>query len=810
MKNNYEKLGAFYLGKEYDLASRTLKEDLILYDSKDLNTHAVIIGMTGSGKTGLGIGILEEALIDNIPIIAIDPKGDLPNLLLNFPDLGPEDFRPWVNAQDALNKGLTIDQFAAKQAETWRKGLADWGQGPDRIARLKATADFSVYTPGSHAGIPVSVLRSFSPPPPGTLEDPDLLREQIQTTATSLLALLGIEADPIISREHILLSNIFETVWSEAKSLDLAGLIHAIQAPPFERIGVMDLESFYPAKERFALAMRMNNLLASPGFESWLEGEPLNIGQMLYTAQGKPRACIFTISHLSDSERMFFVSMLLNEILGWMRTQPGTSSLRAILYMDEIFGYFPPVGNPPSKTPLLTLLKQARAFGLGVVLSTQNPVDLDYKGLSNTGTWFIGRLQTERDKGRVLEGLEGAAAGSGFDRSRMEEILAGLGKQVFLLHNVHENEPVIFQTRWVMSYLRGPMTREQIKVLMAHRKSPATDVAKISAYPAVADPLKPSLAVLTAKGPPLVPPGIDTFYLAASGAGHGVVYYPAVIGRMDVHYSDAKYKVDTTETLALAAQLEEGPVALDWDTAIKFDPLALEAAPITGGEHADLPTAAQNVSNFRKWSKDLLRWVRQNQPLMLLSSESFGLISQLGESESEFRLRLVQLMREKRDLEVEKLRKKYDTRFTTLKDRLMRAEQAIAREDEQAKASKMQTAISFGTAILGAFLGRKAVSAASAQRVGTAMRSASRVQKEKMDVARAQERAEAVRLQLSELDDRLQEDIDAIGFSMDAEAEKLEKISVKPKSTDITLEIFGLAWMPFRKNAGGGLGPDWN
>jgi hypothetical protein len=810
MKNNYEKLGAFYLGKEYDLASRTLKEDLILYDAKDLNTHAVIIGMTGSGKTGLGIGILEEALIDNIPIIAIDPKGDLPNLLLNFPDLRPEDFRPWVNAQDALNKGLTIDQFAANQAETWRKGLADWDQEPDRIARLKAAADFVVYTPGSHAGLPVSVLRSFSPPDPATLGDPDLLRERIQTTATSLLALLGIEADPIISREHILLSNIFETVWSEAKSLDLAGLIHTIQAPPFERIGVMDLESFYPAKERFALAMRMNNLLASPGFESWLEGDPLNIGQMLYTAQGKPRACIFTISHLSDSERMFFVSMLLNEILGWMRTQPGTSSLRAVLYMDEIFGYFPPVGNPPSKTPLLTLLKQARAFGLGVVLSTQNPVDLDYKGLANTGTWFIGRLQTERDKGRVLEGLEGAAAGTGFDRSRMEEILAGLGKQVFLLHNVHENEPVIFQTRWVMSYLRGPMTREQIKVLMQHRRSLITAGAKISAFPAAPDPLKPSLPVRKTEGAPLVPPEINTFYLAVSGAGHGVVYYPAVIGRMDVHYSDAKYKVDTTETLALSAQLEEGPVALDWDSAVEFDPLALDAAPITGGEYVDLPTAAQNVSNFRKWNKDLLRWVRQNRPLMLMRAKSFGLISQLGESEGEFRSRLAQIMREKRDLEVEKLRKKYDKQFTTLKDRLMRAEQAIAREDEQAKASKMQTAISFGTAILGAFLGRKAVSAASAQRVGTAMRSASRVQKETMDVARAQERAEAVRLQLSELDDRLQEDIDAIGLSMDAEAEELEKISVKPRSTDITLEIFGLAWMPFRKNAGGGVSPDWS
>jgi len=809
MKNHYEKLGAFYLGKEYDLASRTLKEDLILYDSKDLNTHAVIIGMTGSGKTGLGIGILEEALIDNIPIIAIDPKGDLPNLLLNFPDLNPQDFRPWVNPQDALNKGLTTDQFAAKEAETWRKGLAGWGQEPERIARLKAAADFAVYTPGSHAGLPVNVLRSFSPPTPAILGDTDLLRERIQTTATSLLALLGIEADPIISREHILLSNIFETVWSEAKSVDLAGLIHAVQAPPFERIGVMDLASFYPAKERFALAMRMNNLLASPGFESWLEGDPLNIGQMLYTAQGKPRASIFSISHLSDPERMFFVSMLLNEILGWMRSQPGTSSLRAILYMDEIFGYFPPVGNPPSKTPLLTLLKQARAFGLGVVLSTQNPVDLDYKGLANTGTWFIGRLQTERDKGRVLEGLEGAAAGSGFDRGQMEEILAGLGKRVFLLHNVYENEPAIFQTRWALSYLRGPMTRDQIKVLMAQRKSRTTVTATAPAFTAAADPPKLSEPVPAAEGPPVLPPGIDTFYLAASGAGHGVMYYPAVVGRMDVHYSNARYKVDTTETLALAAHLEEGPVPLDWDSAVEFDPLAFETTPLTGGEYADLPAAAKKVSNYRKWNKDLLRWVRQNRPLVLLRSKSFGMTSQLGESEGEFRLRLAQGMREKRDLQVEKLRKKYDRRFITLKDRLMRAEQAIDREDEQAKASKMQTAISFGTAILGAFLGRKAVSATSASRVGTAMRSASRVQKEKMDVARAQERAEAVRRQLSELDERLQEDIDTIELSLDTEIEALEKITVKPKSADITLEIFGQAWMPFRKDAGGGMSPDW-
>ena len=809
MKNDYEKLGAFYLGKEYDLVSRTLKEDLVLYDSKDLNTHAVIIGMTGSGKTGLGIGILEEALIDKIPVIAIDPKGDLTNLLLNFPDLNPKDFRPWVNVQDAMNKGFTLDQFAAKQAETWRKGLAEWGQEPSRIARLKDAADFTVYTPGSHAGLPVSILRSLAVPAQEIIGDTDLLRERIQTTTTSLLALLNIEADPIISREHILLSNIFETFWSEAKGIDLAGLIHAIQSPPFERIGVMDLESFYPARERFGLAMRMNNLLASPGFESWLEGDPLNIGQMLYTEQGKPRASIFTISHLSDPERMFFVSMLLNEVLGWMRTQPGTSSLRAILYMDEIFGYFPPVGNPPSKTPLLTLLKQARAFGLGVVLSTQNPVDLDYKGLANTGTWFIGRLQTERDKKRVLEGLEGAAARSGFNRSQMEEILAGLGKQVFLLHNVHDNEPAIFKTRWVLSYLRGPMTREQIKILMTQRKRLSTDESQPSPFPETTGSAKPFEPVQSASDPPILPPEVDIFYLAASGAGHGVVYYPAVVGRMDVHYSNAKYGLDTAETVALAAQLEDGPVALDWDNAIEFDPLAFETSQLTGGEYADLPTEAQNISNYHKWRKDLLRWVRQNRPLFLFRSKNFSMTSQLGESEGEFRMRLAQVIREKRDLQVEKLRKKYSGRFTTLKDRLMRAEQAVAREDEQAKASKMQTAISFGTAILGAFLGRKAVSAMSAQRVGTAMRSAGRVQKEKMDVARAQERADAIRLQLSELDEQLQKDIDTIELSYDAKFEELEKISIKPKSTDITLEIFGLAWMPFRRDAGGKLSRDW-
>jgi len=514
---------------------------------------------------------------------------------------------------------------------------------------------------------------------------------------------------------------------------------------------------------------------------------------------------------------MFFVSMLLNEILAWMRTQAGTSSLRAILYMDEIFGYFPPVKNPPSKAPLLTLLKQARAFGLGVVLSTQNPVDLDYKGLSNTGSWFIGRLQTERDKERVLAGLEGAAAGTGFDRGRMEEVLAGLGKRVFLLNNVHENAPVTFETRWVLSYLRGPLTREQIKNLMAAKKSlqkpVAPPVQKAAAELPAAPPAQTTgrLAPSAISEPPVVAPEINVLYVAASGAGQGLMYYPAVAGWLDIHYSSARYKVDSTEKVVISAMLEDGPVPLDWDQAeeIFMTPDALQTSPLPGASFAELPSSARKTKSYSKWNKDLLRWVRQNRSLMLYRSKQFKLISHPAESKSEFLSRLNQAAREKRDLEVEKLRRRYSSKYDTLQRRLMRAEQALQREKEQAKSKKMETMVSFGTAILGAFLGRKAVSSRSATRFGTAVKSAGRMRKERMDVARAQETAAAVRQEIAELDQRLQGNIDSLETRYDPAADELEEVTVKPKSTNITLEAFGLTWMPYRKGADGRLSPDW-
>lgn len=798
----FEKLGVFYLGKEYDLSSQTLSETPVLYDSKDLTTHAVIIGMTGSGKTGLGISLIEEALIDSIPVIAIDPKGDLPNLLLHFPELRPKDFRPWINEQDALKKALSAEAYAAHEAETWKKGLASWGQGPERIERLKASAVFDVYTPGSSAGMPVSVLRAFDPPRETVRRDADLFRERLQTTTTSLLALLGVDADPLTSREHIFISNLLARAWAEGRTLDLAAMIREVQRPPFERIGVMDLETFYPPGDRLALAMRMNALLAAPGFGSWLEGEPLDAGRFFYAPNGRPKASIFTLAHLPESDRMFFVSVLLNEILGWMRSQQGTASLRALLYMDEIFGYFPPVKTPPSKGPLLTLLKQARAYGLGVVLSTQNPVDLDYKGLSNTGTWFIGRLQTERDKQRVIEGLEGAAAGGGFDRARMEEVLAGLGKRVFLLHNVHENEHAVFQTRWALSYLAGPMTREQIRLLMAERKTEADSAA---------GPTPLSADKKGTEEPPPGPSGVETYYLRPAAPVQQLVFHPAVIARTEVYYSDRRLGVDTKEKACLAWPIEEGPVPVDWEQTIEIagDPAHLETRSMTGVEFADLPAAARRPDAFAGWEKDLLRWIRQNRPMRLFRSRRFNQTSRPGETESAFRARLGQALREHRDLQVARLQSKHGAKFATLRDRLMRAEQAIAREADQAKAKKLETGISFGTAILGAFLGRKAVSAASATRFGTAMKSASRVKKEQMDVDRARERAEAVRAELTALEARLQEEIQGLEESLDPSTESLEQLHINPKGTDMVLTLFGLAWLPYRKDDQGRLLPAW-
>jgi len=827
---DYEKLGVFYLGRYHDLASRTTLPDPVLYASSDLTTHALCVGMTGSGKTGLCLDLIEEAAIDGIPAILIDPKGDLANLLLTFPELHPEDFEPWVNPDDARKKGLGVPEFAAQQAEWWRHGLAKWGQDGERIRRLRAAAEFAVYTPGSQAGRPVSILGSFAAPPSAVLEDAESFRERVTTTVGGLLGLLGLDVDPLRGREAVFLGQLLAGAWQEGRDLSLETLIQEVQTPRFQRVGVMELETFYPAKDRFSLAMAINGLLASPGFRAWLDGEPLDIQQLYYTPAGRPRVAIFSIAHLSEAERMFFVTLLLNQVLGWMRAQSGTTSLRALLYMDEIFGYFPPIANPPSKAPLLTLLKQARAYGLGVVLATQNPVDLDYKGLANIGTWFLGRLQTERDKQRVLEGLEGAAVaqGSGFDRAAMEQTLAGLGNRVFLLRNVHEDAPAVFEARWCLSYLRGPMSRAQIK---AAQPSPAPPPASSAPSATAPIPPRPSSAPAAARlatppppvpvvpaspGPrssarPTLPPDIPQFFFPVRTPGGLVTYEAMLLGAAKVRLSDAKARIDVTQSLVYLTPIRDDATPVDWSEAreLEFDPDELEKHPIDPAQFVPLAPAASDPRRFATWGKDFAAALFATRKLALLKSARLGAISQPGEAEADFRRRLALAAHERRDAAAARLRAKYAPKTATLQERLRRAEQAVEREAAQARNAKLSSALSFGSTLLGAFLGRKVLSAGNLGRAGSAVRSVGRSMEQSQDVERAGETVDALQQRLAELDAQFQAELAAAEAAADPATEIFETIEIRPAKSGIALRLLALAWTPHQPDASGTLKPAW-
>jgi DNA helicase HerA-like ATPase/Sec-independent protein translocase protein TatA len=795
----YEKLGVFYLGRPYDLEKGTAVPEPLLYDSRDLVTHAVAVGMTGSGKTGLLLSILEEAAIDKIPALVIDPKGDLANLLLTFPDLRPADFAPWVDPDAAERAGLTTDEFAAKQADTWRNGLGQWGQSGERIARLREAADFAIYTPGSEAGLPISILSSLAAPPPEVVADGDLLRDRVQTLVSSLLALLEIDSDPMRGREHILLSNIFDQAWRAGRSLDLAGLIQQIQKPPIDRIGVLDLETFYPAKERFELAMAFNSLLGSPGFGAWMMGEPLDVDRLLYTPAGKPRVAILSIAHLSDHERMFFVSLLLEQAIGWMRSRPGTTSLRALLCMDEVFGYMPPVANPPSKRPLLTLLKQARAYGLGLVLATQNPVDLDYKGLSNVGTWFLGRLQTERDKQRLMDGLEGAAGG-GLDRATLEKILSGLGNRIFLLHNVHEDAPVVFQCRWALSYLRGPLTRPEIKRLMdpLKRAAPATQ----ESAPAAARPASRPSQTDLASAAPVLPPEIPQRFLPVRPPRTGIVYEPALFAAATVHFVEEKKGIDHAEELALLVLLDE---EIDWSAAeaLALEKDDLEEEPVEGASFGALTDAAVRARSYDGWRKDLEETLFRTRRCELLRSAALDVLSKPGESERDFRIRLGDLARQKRDAQVEALRKKYAPKVAVLEERLRKAGQDKEKQADQARSQTWNAVISTGSAVLGALFGGGRRGSAFSK-AGTAARGFGKTLQERQDVARAEENMEAVQQRLTELNAELETEIHTLDARLDPATEELEVLGLKPRKKDVEVKFLLLAWAPKRRSPEGG------
>lgn len=790
---DYEKLGVFFLGKEYDLKTREMEEAPLLYDSRDLTTHGICIGMTGSGKTGLAISLLEEAAMDGVPVIAIDPKGDLGNLLLTFPDLAPSDFEPWVDPAAAQRKGKTVAEFAKDRASLWRNGLGSWGQDGARIGRMRDKVDLNIYTPGSSQGRPLAVLRSFDPPDDERASNREARQNLIDGAVNGLLALLGIDADPLRSREYLLLCRIVDHAWSEGRSVPLGELIRQIQDPPFRKVGVFDLESFYPEKERFDLALRVNGVLASPGFEAWLDGDPLEIPKLLHSPDGKPRVSILSIAHLSESERMFFVTLLLNEILSWVRTQPGTSSLRAIIYMDEIFGYFPPTANPPSKQPMLTLLKQARAHGVGVLLSTQNPVDLDYKGLSNTGTWFIGRLQTERDKMRVLEGLEGAGGGGDFDRQKMEQVLASLGSRVFLMHNVHDDGPVVFHTRWAMSYLSGPMTLPQIASLSppdAATAAPAKSARGKTKKKTGKSSAAPS--VLPTESRPLLPPGIDERFVRATRpapAGTTVAYQAGVGGTFRLHFVRASAQLDEWRDVDVLVPLCADGENAEWDgmTIVSGGGIDGDRDPNDGFTFG--PLGDVDAKRLKALQKDVVSALYRDRTVPIWKCKKFKLTSKPGEDQETFLGRVRHAARERRDDEVAKLEERYKKKLATINDRVRKAERRLEKEEEDVDRARSASRWSIGTSLIGALFGKRLSG------VKSAARSRRKTSKEKQDVDRAEDVLEEQRDKLAEMEEEFQEKLSDLELDLEALPD-VDETLVKPRKSDISTGDFCIHWIP--------------
>jgi hypothetical protein len=810
--------GKYYLGRVWDPKTGELTDEPLRYDSEDLTTHAVVVGMTGSGKTGLCVDLLEEAALNRVPALMIDPKGDLTNLLLHFPNLLPADFQPWINAAQAKKEGKTEEQAAAETAAMWREGLADWGIEPARLQALADSVRFTVYTPGSTAGAPLSVLASLGVPGLEWQGNEEVLGEQISGTVTALLSLTGLkDIDPVQSREHILLANILANAWSQGQNLNLGELIMQIQLPPFDKLGVLDVNSFFPEKDRFSLAMRINGMLASPSFQPWMQGDPLDVQSLLYTADGQPRHSIFYIAHLSEEERQFFVTLLYSNVETWMRSQSGTSSLRALVYFDEIFGYMPPLGNPPPKTVMLRMLKQARAFGVGMVLATQNPVDIDYKGLSNAGTWFIGKLATERDKARLIDGLLSVGAGD-VDAREYDKLISGIGKRVFLMRNVHEKKPILMQTRWAMNYLAGPLTRAQIPELNALKGATVSVVAApaAAARPAAADapasPPKPPPApgtpeaIGTLTRPP-VPAGVGEYLLPANlslteaAERHrvrldpvdreaGILYRPALLAQADVRLTNAKYNL-STDTVWTALILEPGGGAIRWEDNHNppVDDRALDRAPIHDARFAGLSGPLADAKQLRALEDDFIDYVVRNGAVNVRVNQKLKVYAGPDVDDAAFAKLCEDAADDQMQAELDKVKASFATKLKSAEEKLRKEERELAEDQAEFKSRKGEEYMKHAETLLSFFGGRR-------KSLSTSLSKRRMAEQAKADIEESEQTIADLQEQIGGLQGEMEAELDEVEARWDELMADTTEMPVAPRKSDIRVALFGVAWLP--------------
>ena len=779
---DYEKLKLFYIGKEKIDGQITP----LVYQNKDLLTHAAIIGMTGSGKTGLGVTLLEEAAIDAIPSIIIDPKGDMTNLLLNFPELNPSDFEPWLDDSEVSNSGGTKEELAIKVSNSYKEGIQRDFQDLSRVKKLKDSADFTIYTPGSSAGIQVSILSSFKAPTIEILEDMELFSNIINSTVHSILSLIDNKSDET-SKESILLASIFTNYFKEQKDLTLEELITLIVTPPFSKIGVFDLETFFPQSDRLKFALKINTIIASPSFSSWLEGESLDISKMLYSQSGKAKVNIFSIAHLNDSQRMFFVTILLNQILAWMRRQEGTTSLKALLYMDEIFGYFPPQANPPSKQPMLTLLKQARSFGIGVILSTQNPVDIDYKGLSNIGTWFIGRLQTKQDIEKVIDGLSSASE-NGLNKQELSMALGTLAKRNFIMKNINEESIKTFETRWALSYLKGPLSKDAIKKLMENKKNNSTKNLEEKK----SEVNEPFIDVSKGKSKPVIVSSIKEKY---SYSSQNNAYYMQgyLLFSCSVHYLYTLKNVDLKENINFKIYLDEKATEINFDEKEDVLIYSFDEKEKTNSFYYELPSFIQNEKELKLLERDFADYVYRNFKLTLYKNDTLKISSKQYESLDDFKIRIQDRLNEQIDEKIENLKQKFEKENTLLEQKISKLFEKLKKEEQDSISATTNSIISIGTSILGAFFG-KSTKTAIVSKVATSSRGVSKALKERSDIKTVQGEIDALQSLQDGLEEKLKIEIEKINDEFNISKYTIEEFFIKPKRTDIYDIKIELLW----------------
>ncbi len=791
--------GKLFIGESLDAAGERNGERIDLKAS-DLTTHGVIVGMTGSGKTGLGVVLLEEALASNIPVLAIDPKGDLGNLCLTFPSLDAPSFEPWMDEASAKTKGQTTAEAAEKTAQMWKDSLASWDISGDDVAALQSAANPIIFTPGSDTGVPLDILGRLTAP---TVTDKSALQEEIDSTVTGLLTIVGVESDPLSGREHILLANILAKAWGQGTDLDMATLLAQILEPPMRKLGVLDLDTFFPPKDRQALVMKLNGLLASPSFQAWAHGHPLDIDKMLWDSQGNARAAVVSLSHLNDEERQFAVTLLLSKMISWMRSQSGTSELKALVYIDEVMGYAPPTSQPPTKKPILTLLKQARAFGVGLVLSTQNPVDLDYKALSNAGTWLIGRLQTEQDKARLVDGLR--AADGSTDIEQLNNTISDLGKRQFVLRSIKSSGTSLFTTRWAMSYLAGPLNRTQISSLMKDKKAalvsaPATEASPTTtgAAPAVTQVDDSSSAVA-----PTLPDSAQQKFL------HPAAPWGATIGadasqktlqlmaaaRVSLLFDETKAELRHSQEWETIIPLTADGFDLDNAIEIDFDDRDFTDAPPEGARFA-LPDVDISASLLKKTVTALKNKLYTEQTLTLSVNKELKLWSRPEESAEDFAARCEAAADEHADAATEKIRKKLEAKQATVSAALAKAEDKVAELEAQESGNKRHQIFDVGASILGGLLGgrkntRGLASAARKMSSGSKRNSSTKARLESAE-NRAAEKIE----QLEDLEAELQEAVIEIDELWTEKANAIEQVEISLEKTDITVEDMICLWVP--------------